>query len=256
MPEILTERRGRVLLIRLNRPEKLNALTTGMLRELSAALDAGERDDAVGVFVLTGGERAFAAGADVGEIAGLADFAAAAGEDFPTEVWHRVSACRKVVIAAVAGHALGGGCELAMMCDIILAADNAKFGQPEILLGTMPGAGGTQRLARAAGKSKAMEMCLTGRTMDAGEAERVGLAARVVPAESLEAEAMALAEKIAGVSLPAARMVKEAVNAAFPGLAEGLRLERRLFHSTFALEDRREGTRAFLEKRKAEFRHR
>ena len=256
MPEILTERRGRVLLIRLNRPEKLNALTTGMLRELSAALDAGERDDEVGVFVLTGGERAFAAGADVGEIAGLADFAAAAREDFPTEVWHRVSACRKVVIAAVAGHALGGGCELAMMCDIILAADNAKFGQPEILLGTMPGAGGTQRLARAAGKSKAMEMCLTGRTMDAGEAERVGLAARVVPAESLEAEAMALAEKIAGVSLPAARMVKEAVNAAFPGLAEGLRLERRLFHSTFALEDRREGTRAFLEKRKAEFRHR
>ena len=256
MPEILTERRGRVLLIRLNRPEKLNALTSGMLRELSAALDAGERDDAVGVFVLTGGERAFAAGADVGEIAGLADFAAAAAADFPTEVWHRVSACRKVVIAAVAGHALGGGCELAMMCDIILAADNAKFGQPEILLGTMPGAGGTQRLARAAGKSKAMEMCLTGRIMDAGEAERVGLAARVVPAESLEAEAMALAEKIAGVSLPAARMVKEAVNAAFPGLAEGLRLERRLFHSTFALEDRREGTRAFLEKRKAEFRHR
>ena len=256
MPEILTERRGRVLLIRLNRPEKLNALTTGMLRELSAALDAGERDDGVGVFVLTGGERAFAAGADVGEIAGLADFAAAARADFPTEVWHRVSACRKVVIAAVAGHALGGGCELAMMCDIILAADNAKFGQPEILLGTMPGAGGTQRLARAAGKSKAMEMCLTGRTMDAAEAERVGLAARVVPAESLEAEAMALAEKIAGVSLPAARMVKEAVNAAFPGLAEGLRLERRLFHSTFALEDRREGTRAFLEKRKAEFRHR
>ena len=256
MPEILTERRGRVLLIRLNRPEKLNALTTRMLRELSAALDAGERDDGVGVFVLTGGERAFAAGADVGEIAGLADFAAAAREDFPTEVWHRVSACRKVVIAAVAGHALGGGCELAMMCDIILAADNAKFGQPEILLGTMPGAGGTQRLARAAGKSKAMEMCLTGRTMDAAEAERVGLAARVVPAESLEAEAMALAEKIAGVSLPAARMVKEAVNAAFPGLAEGLRLERRLFHSTFALEDRREGTRAFLEKRKAEFRHR
>ena len=256
MPEILTERRGRVLLIRLNRPEKLNALTTGMLRELSAALDAGERDDGVGVFVLTGGERAFAAGADVGEIAGLADFAAAAAADFPTEVWHRVSACRKVVIAAVAGHALGGGCELAMMCDIILAADNAKFGQPEILLGTMPGAGGTQRLARAAGKSKAMEMCLTGRTMDAAEAERVGLAARVVPAESLEAEAMALAEKIAGVSLPAARMVKEAVNAAFPGLAEGLRLERRLFHSTFALEDRREGTRAFLEKRKAEFRHR
>ena len=256
MPEILTEQRGRVLLIRLNRPEKLNALTTGMLRELSAALDAGERDDGVGVFVLTGGERAFAAGADVGEIAGLADFAAAAREDFPTEVWHRVSACRKVVIAAVAGHALGGGCELAMMCDIILAADNAKFGQPEILLGTMPGAGGTQRLARAAGKSKAMEMCLTGRTMDAAEAERVGLAARVVPAESLEAEAMALAEKIAGVSLPAARMVKEAVNAAFPGLAEGLRLERRLFHSTFALEDRKEGTRAFLEKRKAEFRHR
>ena len=256
MPEILTERRGRVLLIRLNRPEKLNALTSGMLRELSAALDAGERDDGVGVFVLTGGERAFAAGADVGEIAGLADFAAAAREDFPTEVWHRVSACRKVVIAAVAGHALGGGCELAMMCDIILAADNAKFGQPEILLGTMPGAGGTQRLARAAGKSKAMEMCLTGRIMDAAEAERVGLAARVVPAESLEAEAMALAEKIAGVSLPAARMVKEAVNAAFPGLAEGLRLERRLFHSTFALEDRREGTRAFLEKRKAEFRHR
>ena len=256
MPCILTERRGRALLIRLNRPEKLNALSDELLRELNAALDAGERDPEVGAFVITGDKRAFAAGADIGEIAALPDFAAAADADFITGTWERVARCRKPVIAAVAGHALGGGCELAMMCDIILAADNAKFAQPEIVLGTMPGAGGTQRLARAVGKSKAMEMCLTGRAMDAAEAESSGLAARVVPVDKLEEEAMAMAEKIAGFSLPVIRLIKESVNAAFPGLEEGIRFERRLFHSTFGLEDRREGTRAFLEKRKPEPRHR
>ena len=256
MPCILTERRGRALLIRLNRPEKLNAISDELLRELNAALDAGERDPEVGAFVITGDKRAFAAGADIGEIAALPDFAAAADADFITGTWERVARCRKPVIAAVAGHALGGGCELAMMCDIILAADNAKFAQPEIVLGTMPGAGGTQRLARAVGKSKAMEMCLTGRAMDAAEAESSGLAARVVPVDKLEEEAMAMAEKIAGFSLPVIRLIKESVNAAFPGLEEGIRFERRLFHSTFGLEDRREGTRAFLEKRKPEPRHR
>ena len=256
MPDILTERHGRVLLLRLNRPGKMNAVSAGLLRELNAALDAGEADSGVGAFVLTGGPRVFAAGADIGEIADMPDFAAAADSDFPVGLWDRIPKCRKVVVAAVAGPALGGGCELAMMCDIILAADNARFAQPEILLGTMPGAGGTQRLARAAGKSKAMEMCLTGRNMDAAEAERAGLAARVIPADKLEAEALALAEKIAGLSLPAVRLIKESVNAAFPGIAEGLRFERRLFHSTFALDDRREGTRAFLEKRKPEFRNR
>ena len=256
MPCILTERRGRALLIRLNRPEKLNALSDELLRELNAALDAGERDPEVGAFVITGDKRAFAAGADIGEIAALPDFAAAADADFITGTWERIARCRKPVIAAVAGHALGGGCELAMMCDIILAADNAKFAQPEIVLGTMPGAGGTQRLARAVGKSKAMEMCLTGRAMDAAEAESSGLAARVVPVDKLEEEAMAMAEKIAGFSLPVIRLIKESVNAAFPGLEEGIRFERRLFHSTFGLEDRREGTSAFLEKRKPEPRHR
>ena len=253
---ILTERRGRALLIRLNRPEKMNALSSQLLRELNAALDEGERDPEVGAVVITGNKRAFAAGADISEIAAPPDFAAAADADLITGVWERVARCRKPVIAAVAGHALGGGCELAMMCDIILAADNARFAQPEIALGTMPGAGGTQRLARAVGKSKAMEMCLTGRTMDAAEAERAGLAARVVPAEKLEEEALALAEKIAGFSLPVARMIKESVNAAFPGLAEGVLFERRMFHATFGLDDRREGTRAFLEKRRPEFRHR
>lgn len=256
MSNILTERRGRVLLIRLNRPEKMNALSAALLRELNAALDAGENDAEVGAFVVTGDRRAFAAGADIAEIAALPDFAAAADADFITGTWERVVRCRKPVIAAVAGHALGGGCELAMMCDIILAADNARFAQPEIALGTMPGAGGTQRLARAVGKSKAMEMCLSGRTMDAAEAERCGLASRVVPVDKLEEEALALAEKIAGFSLPVARLIKESVNAAFPGLAEGIMFERRLFHSTFGLEDRREGTAAFLEKRPAEFRHR
>ena len=256
MPLVLTERRGRALLIRLNRPEKMNALSAGLLGELNAVLDAAEADPRVGAMVVTGNERAFAAGADIGDIAALPDFAAAADADFITGTWERIPSCRKVVIAAVAGHALGGGCELAMMCDIILAAENAKFAQPEIALGTMPGAGGTQRLARAAGKSKAMEMCLTGRVMDAAEAERVGLATRVVPVEKLEAEAMAMAEKIAGFSLPVVRLIKESVNAAFPGLADGVRFERRLFHSTFGLEDRREGTQAFLEKRRPEFRHR
>ena len=253
---VLTERRGRALLIRLNRPDKLNALSSAVLREFNAALDAGEADAEVGAMVVTGGDRVFCAGADIGEIASLPDFAAVAEADFITRTWERVPKCRKPVIAAVAGRALGGGCELAMMCDIVLAADNAVFSQPEVLLGTMPGAGGTQRLARAVGKSKAMEMCLTGRAMDAAEAERMGLVSRVVVADQLEDAALALAEKIAGMSLPAVRMIKESVNAAFPGLAEGVMFERRLFHATFALEDRREGASAFLEKRKANFKHR
>ena len=256
MPCILTEQRGRALLIRLNRPEKMNAISTELLRELNAALDDAESDPQVGAIVITGNSRAFAAGADIGEIAALPDFAAAADADFITGIWERIPRCRKPVIAAVAGHALGGGCELAMMCDIILAADNAKFAQPEIALGTIPGAGGTQRLTRAVGKSKAMEMCLTGRVMDAAEAESSGLAARVVPVDKLEDEAMSMAEKIAGFSLPVVRLIKESVNAAFPGLEDSIRFERRLFHSTFGLEDRRKGTRAFLEKRKAEFEHR
>ena len=253
---ILSETRGPVALITLNRPKALNALSAQLVRELSDALDGYEADDAIGAIVLTGSERAFAAGADIKEMQGKT-FTEAYLQDFVTKDWERVTRCRKPVIAAVAGFALGGGCELAMMCDFILAAETAKFGQPEITIGTMPGAGGTQRLTRAIGKAKAMEMCLTGRMMDAAEAERLGLVSRIVPAAALVEEAIKTAEKIAGMSRPAAMMVKESVNRAFETtLAEGIRFERRLFHATFATADQKEGMAAFVEKRPPSFKNR
>ena len=252
---ILVETRGNVGLITLNRPKALNALSAGLIRDLGQALDAYEADATIGAIVVTGSERAFAAGADIKEMMNKS-YMDAYLEDFITSGWERITTCRKPVIAAVAGVALGGGCEVAMMCDFIIAADNAKFGQPEIKLGTMPGAGGTQRLPRFVGKSKAMEMVLTGRMMDAAEAERSGLVARVVPAAELMAEAMKTAEKIAGQSRPAALLAKEAVNRAFEtSLAEGLRFERRLFHASFATADQKEGMAAFAEKRPAQFRN-
>jgi len=256
MPEnILVETRGAVGLVTLNRPKALNALSSALMAELNEALDGFEADDAVGAAVITGSERAFAAGADIKEMAGL-DFVSAYAGDFIAP-WERITRMRKPVIAAVAGYALGGGCELAMMCDFILAADTAKFGQPEIALGVIPGSGGTQRLARFVGKAKAMEMCLTGRMMDAEEAERAGLVSRVVPAADLLDEALRTAEKIAGLSRPAVLMAKEAVNRAFETtLGEGVRFERRLFHSLFATEDQKEGMAAFVEKREARFRNR
>jgi enoyl-CoA hydratase len=252
--EMLTvETRGRVGLITLNRPQALNALCRQLMDELTLAVDQLEKDRGIAVLVLTGSAKAFAAGADIKEMAAKT-FAEVYCEDFITANWERISRCRKPVIAAVAGYALGGGCELAMMCDFIIAADTAKFGQPEITIGTLPGAGGSQRLTRAIGKSKAMEMCLTGRMMDAAEAERAGLVARVVPADQLMDEAMKTAEKIAGFSIPAIMMTKEAVNQAFEGsLSEGLRFERRLFHASFATADQKEGMAAFAEKRKASF---
>jgi len=252
---IVAERREGVGLITLNRPEALNALNARLIAELNAALDAFEADDAIGAIVVTGSERAFAAGADIKEMQGKT-FAEVLADDF-IEPWERITRCRKPVIAAVAGYALGGGCELAMMCDIILAAENAQFGQPEITLGTIPGSGGTQRLTRAVGKAKAMEMILTGRRIGAEEAERAGLVARVVPAAALMDEALALAGRIAALSRPVVALAKEAVNRAFEGtLGDGVRFERRLFQATFALEDRAEGMAAFAEKRKPRFRHR
>lgn len=253
---ILVERRHRVGLITLNRPQALNALSAGLMGDLAAGIDELEADAGIGAIVLTGSERAFAAGADIKEMQDQ-DYMDVYLADFITASWERVTRCRKPVIAAVAGYALGGGCELTMMCDFIIAADNAKFGQPEITIGTIPGSGGTQRLPRYVGKSKAMEMCLTGRLMDAGEAERAGLVARVVPLADLLDEALKAATKIAGFSLPATMMVKDSVNRAFETtLAEGVHFERRLFHSTFALEDRREGMAAFVEKRPPNFTHR
>ena len=252
---ILVERRGAVGLITLNRPKALNALNDQLIAEIDAALTAFDADDEVGAVVLTGSEKAFAAGADIKEMLAR-DFAAAHGSDF-IACWQRIAAHRKPVIAAVAGFALGGGCELAMMCDLILAADTAKFAQPEINLGTIPGAGGTQRLTRAVGKSKAMDLVLTGRMMDAAEAERCGLVARVVPAADLLAEALKLGETIAAKSRAVVAMAKDAVNAAYETtLAEGIKAERRLFYSTFATDDRREGMTAFVEKRPASFTHR
>jgi enoyl-CoA hydratase len=247
---IIVESKGAVGIVRLNRPKMLNALSFGVFREIAAAIDDLEADDAIGCIVITGSDKAFAAGADIKEMQPKtfidmfsSDFAAIGGD--------RVAKCRKPTIAAVAGYALGGGCELAMMCDIIIAADTAKFGQPEITLGTIPGIGGTQRLTRAIGKSKAMDLCLTGRMMDAAEAERSGLVSRVVPADRLMDEVTEAAEKIASMSRPAAAMAKEAVNRAFETtLTEGLNVERNLFHATFALEDRAEGMAAFIEKRK------
>jgi enoyl-CoA hydratase len=253
---IRLERRGRVGLVTLNRPQALNALCDALVAELGHALDDLEGDAAIGAIVITGSEKAFAAGADIKEMKDR-DFIDVYQSDFITRGWERVAQCRKPVIAAVAGFALGGGCELAMMCDFILAAETAKFGQPEISLGTLPGAGGTQRLARAVGKAKAMELCLTGRMMDAAEAERAGLVARIVPADTLVEEAVKVAEKIAGFSQPIAMMVKEAVNRAFETtLAEGIRFERRLFHASFATQDQKEGMAAFAEKRKPAFRNR
>ncbi|MBV17644.1 MAG: enoyl-CoA hydratase [Thalassospira sp.] len=253
---IIAEKKGNVGLITLNRPKALNALCAALIDDLGVALDDFESDDNIRAIVITGSDRAFAAGADIKEMADY-DYMDVYKNDFITKGWTRVASCRKPTIAAVAGFALGGGCEMAMMCDIMLAADTAKFGQPEITIGTIPGAGGTQRLTRAVGKAKAMEMCLTGRMMDAEEAERAGLVARIVPADSLMDEAMQLAEKIASFSGPVSMKVKESVNKAYEmTLAEGLMFERREFHSTFALEDRAEGMKAFVEKRKADFKHR
>ena len=252
---ILVETRGKVGLVTLNRPQALNALNSALIAELNQALDGFEADEGIGCIVLTGSEKAFAAGADIKEMQTKSYMEAYKGDFIGT--WDRVARCRKPVIAAVAGFALGGGCELAMMCDFILAADTAKFGQPEITLGVMPGAGGTQRLARFVGKSKAMELCLTGRRMDAAEAERCGLVSRVVPAAELIAEAVKTAESIASLSLPAVMMTKESINRSFETtLAEGIRFERRVFHSMFALEDQKEGMTAFVEKRRPEFRGR
>ena len=252
---LIVETRGAVGLIQLNRPKALNALNGQVIAELNRALDAFDADAAVACVVLAGSEKAFAAGADIKEMAER-DFADAYGSDF-IGPWGRIAHHRKPVIAAVAGYALGGGCELAMMCDIIVCGDNAKFGQPEINLGTIPGAGGTQRLVRAIGKSKAMEMILTGRMMDAAEAERSGLVARVVPVRELQDEAMRIAEAIAAKSQPIVAMAKEAVNVAFEtSLAEGLRFEKRAFYGTFATADRREGMAAFTEKRSANFTNR
>jgi enoyl-CoA hydratase len=253
---ILVERRGAVGLVTLNRPQALNALSAALIADLGAAFDDLEADPGIAAIVLTGGEKAFAAGADIKEMAGKS-YMQAYTEDFITRGWERVAQCRKPVVAAVGGFALGGGCEVAMMCDIIIAAENARFGQPEINLGTMPGAGGTQRLPRFIGKAKAMDLCLTGRMMDAAEAERAGLVSRVVPADKLLEEALAIANRIAELSQPIAMMVKESVNRAFETtLAEGVRFERRLFHSTFATEDQKEGMSAFIEKRKPAFRNR
>ncbi len=253
---IIVEKREAVGLITLNRPQALNALCNALVAELGEALDDMEADDAIGCVVLTGSEKAFAAGADIKEMQSQS-YMDAYMADFITAGWERVTTCRKPIVAAVAGYALGGGCEMAMMCDVILAADTAKFGQPEITIGTIPGAGGTQRLTRAAGKSKAMEMILTGRMMDAEEAERAGLVSRIVPAGELVEEAMKTAAKIASMSRPIAVLAKEAVNRAFETtLSEGVRFERRLFHSTFATEDQKEGMAAFAEKRKPVFRNR
>ncbi len=251
---ILVETRGRVGLVTLNRPAQLNALTDQLISELNQALDAFEADEGVGAIVVTGSEKAFAAGADIKEMQSK-DYIEAYKSDFIAS-WERITRCRKPVIAAVAGFALGGGCELAMSCDLIIAADTAKFGQPEIKLGIMPGAGGTQRLIRAVGKSKAMELCLTGRMMDAAEAERSGLVARVVPAADLLTDALKTADTIAAQSLTAAMMTKDCVNRAYETtLAEGIRYERRTFHAMFATHDQKEGMAAFLEKRMPQFKN-
>jgi enoyl-CoA hydratase len=250
---LIVETAEAVTLVRLNRPEALNALNGQLMDELTAALDAAEADEAVRAIVITGSDRAFAAGADIKEMAAKS-YAEAFSEDFITRNWERVTRCRKPVIAAVAGYALGGGCELAMMCDFIIAADNARFGQPEINLGVIPGAGGTQRLTRFVGKSKAMDMVLTARMMDAAEAERSGLVSRVTPLAELIPTALDVAKKIAGLSPQAVMIAKELVNAAYETpLSQGVKMERRLFHSLFAFEDQKEGMAAFVEKRPAKF---
>jgi enoyl-CoA hydratase len=253
---IKTEKRGRVGVVTLERPKQLNALNAQLMQQLGAALYELDADAGVGAIVITGSEKAFAAGAD---IAAMKDYGYmdAYMSDYITRDWEHIRRIRKPVIAAVAGYALGGGNEVAMMCDIVIAAENARFGQPEVNLGIMPGAGGTQRLPRAIGKAKAMDLCLTARVMDAQEAERAGLVSRVVPVERLMDEALAVAEKIAGYSLPVVMMIKESINRAYETtLSEGVLFERRLFHSQFALEDQKEGMAAFLEKRKPAFKHR
>jgi enoyl-CoA hydratase len=249
---IIAETKGRVGVIRLNRPQALNALNAALMRELGAAVAAYDADPNISCMVITGSEKAFAAGADIKEMVDKS-FLDAFTEDFCAG-WHQIAQARKPVVAAVAGFALGGGCELAMQCDLIIAADTAKFGQPEIKLGIIPGIGGTQRLTHAVGKAKAMDLCLTGRMMDAGEAERAGLVARVVPAVNLMDETMKIAETIAAMSLPALMVAKEAVNRAFETtLAEGIRFERRTFHALFATHDQKEGMSAFVAKRPPKF---
>jgi enoyl-CoA hydratase len=252
---IIVETKGRVGLITLNRPNALNALNNALIGELNRALERFEADDGIGCIVVTGSDKAFAAGADIKEMQPKSYMDVYKANFIST--WEHITLCRKPIIAAVAGFALGGGAELAMSCDFIIAADTAKFGQPEIKLGIMPGAGGTQRLTRFVGKSKAMEMCLTGRMMDAAEAERSGLVSRVVPAAELLDDALKTAATIASLSLPAVMMTKESVNRAYETtLAEGIRFERRVFHALFATEDQKEGMAAFAEKRKANFQHR
>lgn len=253
---IIVETRGAVGIVQINRPKMLNALSFGVFKEIATAIDQLEANSTVGCIIVTGNEKAFAAGADIKEMQPK-KFIDMFSEDFMDIGGDRVARCKKPTIAAVSGYALGGGCELAMMCDIIIASDTAKFGQPEITLGTIPGLGGTQRLTRAVGKSKAMDLCLTGRMMDAAEAERSGLVSRIFPADKLMEEVLAIADKIAAMSQPAVAMAKSAVNRALETpLAEGMNVEGDLFHATFALEDRSEGMAAFIEKRKPDFKHR
>jgi enoyl-CoA hydratase len=252
---ILVEKKERVGVITLNRPKQLNALNPQLMQELAKALYDFDADDGVGAIIITGSEKAFAAGADIGAMKDFS-YMDAFKANYISRDWEHIRNIRKPVIAAVAGYALGGGNELAMMCDIVIAADNAKFGQPEINLGIMPGAGGTQRLPRFTSKAKAMDLCLTARTMDAQEAERAGLVSRIVPLDKLMEEAMAVAARIAGYSLPVVMMMKESINRAYEStLSEGVLFERRLFHSQFALEDQKEGMAAFVEKRKPTFKH-
>jgi len=253
---ILVRTEGRVGIVTLNRPKALNALNGQLMDELGSALQAFDANPEIGCMVITGSEKAFAAGADIGDMAQLT-FADVYGQDYITRNWETIRSVRKPIIAAVSGFAMGGGCELAMMCDFIIAADNAKFGQPEIKLGIIPGAGGTQRLPRAVGKAKAMDLVLTGRMMDAQEAERAGLVSRVVPLDKLMDEALGAALTIAALGLPSVMAAKEAVNRAFEGgLSDGVMFERRLFHALFATEDQKEGMDAFVNKRPAVFKHR
>jgi enoyl-CoA hydratase len=252
---ILSEKKGRVGVITLNRPKQMNALNAQVMQELAKALYAFDADEGVGCIVITGNEKAFAAGAD---IAAMKDYSYmdAYKDNYITRDWEHLRNIRKPVLAAVAGYALGGGCELTMMCDLAIAAENARFGQPEVNLGIMPGSGGTQRLTRFTSKAISMDLCLTARMMDAQEALRAGLVSRVVPVDKLMEEAMAVAEKIAAYSLPVVMMIKESINRAYETtLAEGVLYERRVFHSMFALEDQKEGMAAFVEKRKPVFRH-
>jgi enoyl-CoA hydratase len=253
---IVVERKQRVGVVTLNRPKQMNALNAKLMQELGEALHELDADEAIGAIVITGNEKAFAAGADIAAMKDF-DYMEAFKSNYITRDWEHIRNVRKPVLAAVAGYALGGGNELAMMCDIVIAADNAKFGQPEINLGIMPGAGGTQRLPRFTSKAKAMDLCLTARTMDAQEAERAGLVSRVVPLEKLMEETLAAAAKIASFSAPVVMMMKESINRAYEStLSEGVLFERRLFHSQFALEDQKEGMAAFVEKRKPTFKHR